>query len=86
MPSPEVVPVSAPISNGTPAVSLSPGPTPHAVRVDASAVATPPKPTKTFVVRDPDLKRLVQRWATLPDHVKKSVMKILDTAENLAAE
>jgi hypothetical protein len=41
----------------------------------------PPRPTTTLTVRDPDLKRLVQRWATLPDHVKKCVMMLLDAAE-----
>lgn len=41
----------------------------------------PPRPTTTLMVRDPDLKRLVQRWATLPDHVKKCVMMLLDAAE-----
>lgn len=75
----EVPPVSATTSNGTSAVT--PLPTPLAGRADATAVATPPKPTKTLVVRDPDLKRLVQRWATLPDQVKKCVMKLLDDAD-----
>ncbi|MDB5308649.1 MAG: hypothetical protein JWO38_2851 [Gemmataceae bacterium] len=42
---------------------------------------TPPRPTTTLTVRDPDLKRLVQRWSTLPDHVKKCVMMLLDAAE-----
>jgi hypothetical protein len=45
------------------------------------APAAPPRPTTTLTVRDPDLKRLVQRWATLPDHVKKCVMMLLDASE-----
>jgi len=43
--------------------------------------AIPPRATTTLTVRDSDLKRLVQRWATLPDHVKKCVMMLLDAAE-----
>jgi hypothetical protein len=35
----------------------------------------------TLTVRDPDLKRVVQSWATLPDHVKKCVIMLLDAAE-----
>jgi len=45
------------------------------------APAVPHRPTTTLTVRDPDLKRLVQRWATLPDHVKKCVMMLLDASE-----
>jgi len=34
-----------------------------------------------MTVRDPDLKRLVQRWSGLPEHVKKCVMMLIDAAE-----
>jgi hypothetical protein len=48
----------------------------------APTASTPTaRPTTTLTVRDPDLKRLVQRWATLPDHVRKCVMMLIDAAD-----
>lgn len=43
--------------------------------------AVPAAPRAPFVVKDPDLKRLVHAWDGLPDHVKKCVVLLLDAAE-----
>lgn len=46
-----------------------------------SPPVAPPKPITTLTVPDPSLERLVQRWSTLPDHVKQCVMMMLDASD-----
>jgi hypothetical protein len=46
----------------------------------APPAAPAPRPTTTLTVRDPDLKRVIREWASLPDHVQKCILMLIDAA------
>ncbi len=86
--SPLIVPPPAP-----PPVLIVPPPAPPPVVAERTLTPVPPppvispyKPSTILKVTDPDLKRLVQRWESLPDHVKKCIVLLIDAAEATSAD
>ena len=77
---PQPIPAKTDVQVGV--VPEQPAPASVPAAVSMPVPPAPPKTTPPVMIRDKDLMRLVRRWSTLPDHVKKCVIMLLDAADS----